>query len=171
MGHSTSSKVLTDRSRGRESEHWLTNRKSGIYYAVGMSERAFGPDRRTFPRFTGDDLDIGLRRRGRLGRVPGRVLDFNRFGIAVPIEQRLAEDEEVFVTWRHAEARLDNVVGVVHTCSPQEDGFRCGIQFRIQSKRQFDREPVEIALLSLERGFAGRSPSPDGPSAKTSASH
>jgi len=35
---------------GRESEHWLTNRKSGIYYAVGMSERAYGPDRRTFPR-------------------------------------------------------------------------------------------------------------------------
>ncbi|MCZ6642692.1 MAG: PilZ domain-containing protein [Gammaproteobacteria bacterium] len=136
-----------------------------------MSEQAFSRDRRTFPRFTGADLKIGLRRRGRLGRVPGRVLDFNRFGVAVQIAQRLAEDEEVFVTLRHAEARVDNVVGVVHTCSAQEDGFRCGIQFRIQSKLQFDREQVEAALLSLERGFTGSAPSPDGPSTEASASH
>ncbi len=127
------------------------------------------PDRRTFPRITGDHLEVILRRRGRLGRVRCEVLDFNRFGIAVltlhPLlrqekwgNQKNHGDQEIFVSLRHGETHVENVFGVVHTCFSQEDGFRSGIQFRTQSKLQFDKEQVEAALLRLEMGLMATIP-------------
>ncbi len=129
-------------------------------------------DRRTFPRFTGDNLEVGVRQRGRLGRVRGTVLDFNRFGIAVLMAQPLPKDQEVFVTLRYGEDRVDNVIGVVHTCFSLDDGFRCGIQFRTQSRLQFDKDLVETALWRLEMGFTASTQSPDSATgAEPSASH
>ena len=93
----------------------ITKQKNSFYYAVGMSDQDLITDRRTFPRFTGRELEVGLRRRGRLGRVHGTVLDFNRFGIAVLTAHPLPKDQEVFITLRHGEARVDSVIGVVHT--------------------------------------------------------
>ncbi len=136
-----------------------------------MSEQLI-QDRRTFPRFTGAGLEVGLRRRGRLGLVRGTVLDFNRFGIAVLMAQPLPKDQEVFVTLRYGEDRVDNVIGVVHTCFSLDDGFRCGIQFRTQSRLQFDKDLVETALWRLEMGFTASTPSPDSTlGAEPSASH
>ncbi len=136
-----------------------------------MSEQLI-QDRRTFPRFTGDNLEVGVRQRGRLGRVSGSVLDFNRFCIALLMAQPLPKDQEVFVTLRYGKNRVDNVIGVVHTCFALDSGFRCGIQFRTQSRLQFDKDLVETALLRLEMGFTASTPSPDSATgAETSASH
>ena len=110
-------------------------------------------DRRTLPRFTGDDLQIALRQRGRLSRTTASVLDFNRFGIAVLIREPLPKEKQIFLSLRCGEVHLDNVIGVVHNCIPQQDGFRCGIQFRTRSELQFDKDLVENVLLDLELAF------------------
>ena len=139
-----------------------------------MTDPALIRDRRTFPRVTSDDLQVGLRRRGHLGQLHGSVLDFNRHGVAVLMARPLPTDQEnheVVVSLRHGESRVDNIIGVVHTCFSQEGGFRCGIQFRTQSRRQFDREQIETALLNLESGFAADRSGPTRPAAETSASH
>ena len=110
-------------------------------------------ERRTLPRFAGQHLKVGLRQRGRLTRTPATVLDFNRFGIAVLIREPLAKEKQVFLTLRCGDLHLDNVIGVVHNCIVQEDGYRCGIQFRTRSDLQFDKDLVENALMHLEAGI------------------
>ena len=133
-----------------------------------MSDIAPQTDRRTFPRFSGDSLEVALRRRGRIGHLGAKVIDFNRFGIAVLTARPLPKDQEVFITLHCGDARIENVVGVVHTCFSWVDVFRCGIQFRTTSRLQFDKEQVEAALLRMEMGFV--SP-PEISAAKTSAPH
>ena len=110
-------------------------------------------DRRTLPRFTGDELQVALRQRGRLSRTAASVLDFNRFGIAVLIREPLPKEKQIFLSLRYREVYLDNVIGVVHNCIAQQDGFRCGIQFRTRSELQFDKDLVENALFDLELAF------------------
>lgn len=118
-----------------------------------MSSTPANSDRRTFPRFNGRDLEVGLRPRGRLSRIPVTVLDFNRFGIAVLLAEPLQKEKQIFLTLKCGELHLDNVIGVVHNCIAQRDGYRCGIQFRTRSDLQFDKDQVETALLLLEGGF------------------
>jgi hypothetical protein len=110
-------------------------------------------DRRILQRFADLDLEVDLRQRGRLGRTPASVLDFNRFGIAVLVAAPLAKEKQIFLTLSCGEIRLDNVVGVVHNCIAQGDGFRCGIQFRTRSDLQFDKDQVEHDLLALENSL------------------
>jgi hypothetical protein len=107
-------------------------------------------DRRTLQRFADQELEVDLRQRGRLSRTLVRVLDFNRFGIAVLVAEPLAKEKQIFLTLSYGELRLDNVIGVVHNCIAQGDGFRCGIQFRTRSDLQFDNDKIEHGLLALE---------------------
>ena len=51
------------------------------------------------------------------------------------------------------ETSVDNIIGVVHNCIAQQDGFRCGIQFRTRSELQFDKDLVENVLFDLELAF------------------
>ena len=119
-----------------------------------MSSNPANSDRRTFPRFNGRDLEVGLRQRGRLSRIPVTVLDFNRFGIAVLMREPLPKEKQIFLTLKCGELHLDNIIGVVHNCIGQHDGYRCGIQFRTRSDLQFDKDQVETALLLLEAGIS-----------------
>ena len=128
-------------------------------------------DRRSLPRLAGRDLEVGLRQRGRLIRTPVTVLDFNRFGIAVLVSEPLQKEKQIFLTLRCGEIRLDNVIGVVHNCIAQREGYRCGIQFRTRSDLQFDKDQVEHTLLMLEAGFAAAHEDLLAAEAKNSAAH
>ncbi len=131
-------------------------------------------DRRTRQRFEGHDLEVGLRQRGRLSHTPATVLDFNRFGIAVLVCEPLEKEKQIFLTLRCGELHLDNVIGVVHNCIAQRDGYRCGIQFRTRSDLQFDKDQVENALALLEAGLgysAEDLPTSDSMQATNSSAH
>lgn len=140
-----------------------------------MPANRANPDRRTLPRFAGQHLEVGLRQRGRLTRTRATVLDFNRFGIAVLLREPLEKEKQIFLTLRCGAVSLDNVIGVVHNCISQRDGYRCGIQFRTRSDLQFDKEMVESALLQLESGIGygeedGATPAPRTPPIQDAAS-
>lgn len=111
---------------------------------------------------------MSLRQRGQLARCRARVIDFNRFGMAVLTERPLDKDRRLFISLRWEEIRLDNVVGVVHNCIPHgpasdgavpdagatPGGYRCGIRFRTRSELQLDQHQVEIGLMRLELALA-----------------
>lgn len=114
-----------------------------------MRSSSANRDRRTLPRFTGN-MKVSLRQRGRIARTHSTVVDFNRFGIALLTRDRLEKSKPVFLTLECGGVQLDNVVGVVHNCITQGDGYRCGIRFRTQSTLQFDKNLVERSLHQLE---------------------
>lgn len=114
-------------------------------------------DRRSQPRYRGLGVCAQLRLKGQLNRTPVEVLDFNRYGLAVRSERPLPKEQIVFLSIDDGEHCLDRVIGIVHNCLDQDDGFRCGIRFRTQSSLQFDRELVESRLHALERVLARRS--------------
>ena len=109
------------------------------------------PERRTNPRFSGEDMQVLVRQRGRMARAQSRVVDFNRFGIALITSERLEKNKPLFLTLTCHGVHLENVVGVLHNCIAHADGYRCGIQFRTQSTLQFDRNFVERTLSRLEQ--------------------
>ena len=118
------------------------------------------PDRRIVRRVSGDSLAVGLRVKGRLSRMRGVAVDFNRYGAAVLLEQPVQKDKRVFLSLQYQDIRLDHLVGVVHNCVNQDDKYRVGIRFRTAHELQFDRELVEGLLLRLERLLEGVVPTP-----------
>ena len=96
---------------------------------------------------------VWLRRKGRLSRLEGPAIDFNRHGLAIVLDQPLPKDTNVFISLLCGDIRIDNVLGVVHNCISHEHGFRCGIQFRNNSQLQFDKPKVEKGLRILEARF------------------
>jgi hypothetical protein len=113
-------------------------------------------DRRIQPRFIASDLCAELRIKGQLGRLAIDVLDFNRHGLAIRLDQPIPKDQLVYLTLEIGEEALERVIGVVHNCLSQPRGFRCGILFRTQSGLQFDREQVEASLLRIEHSISNR---------------
>jgi len=125
-------------------------------------------DRRTYPRREAPELAVTLRQRGQLARCRARVIDFNRFGMAVLTGRPLDKDRRLFISLRWEEICLENVVGVVHNCIPHEPpphddppedygkrpGYRCGIRFRTRSELQLDQHQIEADLMRLERALA-----------------
>ena len=107
-------------------------------------------NRRKSPRHEADALQVTIRRKGRLGRLTGMAIDYNRHGLAVLLDQPLSKDATVYLSLSTAQAKVDNVIGVVHNCIGQELGYRCGIQFRTASPLQSDRNAIEEQLTLLE---------------------
>lgn len=107
-------------------------------------------DRRSLPRFSTVDVDVNVRLRGQLTHMQARLVDFNRYGVAILLAEPLPKDKIVFIHLACGDARLDDVVGVVHNSLRHEDGYRCGIRFRTQSNEQFDREAAEHKLIEIE---------------------
>ena len=110
-------------------------------------------ERRRKPRYPTDGLLVWVRKKGRLGHLEGFAQDFNRHGLAMLIDQPLPKDTTVYVSLFNDETRLDNVIGIVHNCIAQADGYRCGIQFRTYSELQLDKAPTERVLATLEARF------------------
>ncbi len=98
-------------------------------------------------------LHVELRLSGRLARTRVEPVDFNRFGIAILVDEPIAKDKKIFLSLKHGQLVLENVVGVVHNCIAKGGRFRCGIQFRTRSEMQLDKEWVERVLLDLECAF------------------
>jgi hypothetical protein len=110
-------------------------------------------ERRVAPRFVSDGLLVTIRIKGRFGRLEGLAKDFNRHGVAVVLDQPIPKDKTVYVALQSGSVRLENIIGVVHNCVAESDGFRCGVQFRTTSELQFDRQLVEQELTILETRF------------------
>ncbi len=114
---------------------------------------ASAAERRSLPRYDASGLSITLRVKGRLARLHGSVVDFNRHGIAVCLDQPLKKDKQCFVTIHLAGEVMHDVVGVVHNCTAIPEGYRLGIQFRTESALQFDQDVVCAQLQALENLF------------------
>ena len=117
-------------------------------------QHAGSAERRRHPRFDVSGLSVSLRIKGRLSRLQGSVLDFNRHGIAVCIDQPISKDKQCFISIHLAGSSLHDIVGVVHNCTTLPDGYRCGIQFRTESDLQFDQDAVHQQLDLLEQMFS-----------------
>ena len=110
-------------------------------------------ERRSLPRFDADGLSITLRVKGRIARLQGAVVDFNRHGVAVCLDQPIKKDKQCYLTIHLAGQVMHEIVGVVHNCTVLPDGYRLGIQFRTDSALQFDRDVVLAQLQALENLF------------------
>ncbi len=86
-------------------------------------------------------------------RLDGLAFDFNRYGLSMVLDQPLPQNATVFVNLLCGNARVDNIVAVVHNCVGLEHGYRCGLQFRTSSNLQFDRDTVDQELHIMERRF------------------
>ena len=118
-----------------------------------MGHTAFA-ERRQHTRFDTDGMLVVVRKKGRLGRLSGMASDFNRFGLALVLDQPLPKDTVVYLNITNAELKIDNVVGVVHNCVSLETGYRCGVQFRTHSAFQEDRTEIEECLAAMEKAYA-----------------
>jgi len=111
-------------------------------------------ERRTTTRFESDGMIVSVRRKGRLGQLQGPAHDFNRYGLALVLDQPLAKEATVYVSLHAGETKLDNVIGVVHNCIALTSGYRCGIQFRTSSGLQLDQVSTFESLCLLEAYFS-----------------
>jgi len=82
------------------------------------------------------------------------VLDFNRHGLAVFLDQPLTRHHQVFLCLRTGSRRIEEIVGIVHNCTAFAQGYRCGIQFRTDSTLQLDQDQIIETLAFLERAYA-----------------
>ncbi len=110
-------------------------------------------ERRRKARFSTDSLVVAVRRKGTINKLIGVAINFNRHGVAIVLDQPLPKECTVFLSLLSGDTEVDNVIGVVHNCIAQDNGYRCGIQFRTQSSMQFDQEFVEGRLRLLESRF------------------
>ena len=132
----------------------VTFSTAAIFYAARMrsipaSDSAL--ERRHQPRYRATDLRAQLRLKGHFGRVGNSVVDFNRFGLAIRLQQPLPKQQIVYLSLEIGEMVIERVIGVVHNCLADPEGYRCGILFRTASDMQFDREMVESDLEQLEQ--------------------
>jgi len=108
-------------------------------------------DRRAFERRSTEAITATLRLQYRLGRIQAAVLDFNRHGMSVRLDQALPDHGAVDLDLHCGPIQIYGVVGVIHNCRSLGDGaFRCGVQFRPEARVQFDRNQIKEALEQLE---------------------
>ncbi len=116
-------------------------------------------ERRLKDRYPADGLVVSVRKKGGLLHLQGLATDFNRYGIALVLNQALAKDSKVYISLGFGDTRIQNVVGVVHNCVALQAGYRCGIQFR--TAQQSEQMETNVRLQLLEDQFvamdAGRS--------------
>ena len=109
------------------------------------------PERSSGIRHSTDGLLADVRQRGRLARLTGMAVDFNRHGMALITDQPLPQDCYVYINLVGYGRSLGDLVGVVHNCTSTSTGFRCGIQFRPTSHLQDDANRAAQVLLELEQ--------------------
>jgi len=137
--------VVLDRSANA-----FTTNLATIEYATYMPSKSHS-ERREHTRELATGLLVSARRKGRLTRLQGIAVDFSRHGIGILIDQPLPKDATVYLSITGQKQHLDSVVGIVHNCTGQSDGFRCGIQFRTGSELQDEKAKVEARLGELEQ--------------------
>ena len=116
-----------------------------------MTNSQHTSDRRTGFRHATDGLLAEVRQRGRLARLTGMAVDFNRFGMALITDQPLPHDCQVYINLIGYGHSVLDLVGVVHNCTSTQIGFRCGIQFRPSSELQNDASRAMESLSKLEQ--------------------
>ena len=108
-------------------------------------------DRRELDRRSTHAFSATLRLQYRLGRIQATVIDFNRHGMSVRLEQPLPNHGAVDLDLRCGPMEIHGIVGVIHNCRGLGDGwYRCGVQFRPEARVQFDRNQIKEALEQLE---------------------
>jgi len=108
-------------------------------------------DRRELDRRSAHAMSATLRLQYRLGRIQAAVIDFNRHGMSVRLDQALPNHGGVDLDLQCGPIEIHGIVGVIHNCRGLGDGsFRCGVQFRPEARVQFDRNQIKEALEQLE---------------------
>ena len=120
-------------------------------------------ERRTQPRFACSSMRATLRANGRWGKTEVTVIDFNRHGMSILVDQPLEAPKGLRLCLELEELRLQDLHAVIHNCRSTEahgmKSFRVGVRFRTEATDQFDRSQVEQTLAALERlAYAGMRP-------------
>ena len=103
-------------------------------------------ERRSLPRYTGAGISAYVRPKGSFSRLSAEIIDFNRYGAAIRVNQPLPAEQVVYLSLRHGTTQLQRIIGVVHNCVNFDSSFRCGIRFRTESEQQFDRVMIQGQL-------------------------
>jgi len=122
-----------------------------------MSAAVLQADRRAIPRFDDSTVRVAIRVPGQLGISSGRLIDFNRYGLAVCLAGSsaliTANTSVVAVSFHIGQFHIHNALAAIHNRYRLQQGWRLGIRFRIDSPSQLDAATVRQSLLDLERAL------------------
>ena len=100
-------------------------------------------------------MQATLRAKGRWGKTEVTVIDFNRHGMSILVDQPLEAPKGLRLCLELDQLKLQDVHAVIHNCRSTDaygmKSFRVGVQFRTEATEQFDRTEVEKTLAALER--------------------
>ena len=126
-----------------------------------MSAAALQADRRAIPRFDDSTVRVTLRVPGQLGTSSGRLIDFNRYGLAVCLAGSsaliTAKTSLVAVSFHIGRYHVRNALAAIHNRYQQPTGWRLGIRFRVDCASQLDGASVRQTLNDLEQALRERS--------------
>lgn len=122
-----------------------------------MSAPAIQADRRAIPRFDDSTIRVTVRIPGKLGTSSGRLIDFNRYGLAVCLAGSsaliTAKTSLVALSFNVGRFHVRNALGVIHNRYRLTGGDRLGIRFRIDSPSQLDAAAMRQTLGELEQAM------------------
>ena len=126
-----------------------------------MSAAVSQADRRAIPRFDDAAIRVTLRIPGKLGTSSGRLIDYNRYGLAVCLAGSsaliTAKTTLVALTFNVGRFHIRNALGVIHNRYRLADGNRLGIRFRVDSPSQLDAAAMQRSLVELEQAMQEQS--------------
>ena len=100
------------------------------------------------PKF---EMSVCLKANGYRVRAPLSVLEFNRNGMALLSEQLLTHTQTLRVLVQSRTHTIGPIEATLHNCRPlKKGGYRCGIQFRLDSPEQLDGVEITRQLGELE---------------------
>ncbi len=120
-----------------------------------MSVALIRADRRAIPRFHESTIRVTLRIPGKLGTSSGRLIDYNRYGLAVCLAGSsaliTAKTSLVALSFNVGRFHVRNALGVIHNRYRNAESDRLGIRFRIDSPSQLDAAATRQTLGELEQ--------------------
>ena len=100
-------------------------------------------ERRIQPRFACSTMRATLRAKGCWGKTEVTVIDFNRHGMSILVDQPLEAPKGLRLCLELEELRLQDLHAVIHNCRSTEahgmKSFRVGVRFRTEATDQFDQ--------------------------------
>jgi hypothetical protein len=122
-----------------------------------MSAAVIQADRRAIPRFNASTIRVNVRIPGKLGTSSGRLIDFNRYGLAVCLAGSsaliTAKTSLVALSFNVGRFHVHNALGVIHNRYRLQAGERLGIRFRVDAPSQLDAAAMRHTLSELEQAL------------------
>lgn len=122
-----------------------------------MSVAQIQADRRAIPRFLDSTIRVTVRIPGKLGTSSGRLIDYNRYGLAVCLAGSsaliTAKTTLVALSFKVGRFHVRNALGVIHNRYRTIDSDRLGVRFRVDSPSQLDAAAMQKTLKELEQAL------------------